>query len=151
MCCAAHSSGAACAGSCGQAPCGQAPCGHAPALQACMAATCCICTTCMLHVTAFLRQELKVCLMQGTNCGCTSSLLKALAAQGSDNPTADALGIVDIDSEFDGNLGQLASEAAAAQCPKGFTHRQGEFAARHAFTSMSTTAARHPTHQQQKR
>ena len=72
--------------------------------------------------------------MQGTNCGCTSSLLKALAAQGADNPTADALGIVDIDPEFDGNLSQLASEAAAAQCPKGFTHRQGEFAARHAST-----------------
>ena len=77
----------------------------------------------------------KVCIMQGTNCGCTSSLLKALAAQGSDNPTADALGIVDIDSESDGTLSQLASEAAAAQCPKGFTHRQGEFAMRHAVTT----------------
>ena len=114
-----------------------------------MAATCCICPTCMLHVTAFPGQEPKDCLMQGTNCGCTSSLLKALAAQGSDNPTADALGIVDIDSEFDGNLGQLASEAAAAQCPKGFTHRQGEFAPMHAFTSMSAAVARHPTYQQQ--
>ena len=82
--------------------------------------------------------------MQGTNCGCTSSLLKALAAQGADNPTADALGIVDIDSEFDGNLSQLASEAAAAQCPKGFTHRQGEVAARHAFETHACCGCQAP-------